>query len=370
MQLYDTVKMKDYILSEFSQIDIFSIYLQIDRSEIEYCLSNTSNKTNNVLRGDENPSLGFMWVQDRETGLAKIRMYDFANSHYRGDCFDLVALTLQLQSNNKIAFITICKDIIYTLNSYKFGNQPNQIVKIPEKEVKKFDLTYRPWNTLDIDIWNGFGFHILEINRHIFPIQSAKLDDGIRKELIYFHSHNDPCYAYVIGFYKGIVLYKLYFPLRKKDGGLTRFMTNNRFYQLEDMHNLKPADLLLIAKSYKDKLLFKKILFTLKLPITIEVTNISSESIILRPSVVEGLNMLYFIIITNFDFDYQGLVTSGEHMRKYGFPRFMFTNGRYGTPNHGGKDLCEVRHNKGFNYVIPLIRQAFNTINLTLLKND
>ena len=53
-----------------------------------------------------------MWVLDSSTNLPKIKIYDFSDSLFRGDCFDLVSWLTPLNPNNKRDFVIIAKTII------------------------------------------------------------------------------------------------------------------------------------------------------------------------------------------------------------------------------------------------------------------
>jgi len=98
----DTSKIKEHILATYDQISIFATYLNIPESEINFCLENKSNKISNPLRIDLNPSLGFIITMDKQTNMFKLKMYDFADPYYRGDCFDLVGMIRSLHSNKGV----------------------------------------------------------------------------------------------------------------------------------------------------------------------------------------------------------------------------------------------------------------------------
>jgi hypothetical protein len=358
MKLIANNDLKTYILQNYDQVNIFATYLEIPASDIDYCLQHTSNKINNPLRDDVNPSLGFKYSTDKQTGEVKIKMYDFADSYYRGDCFDLVGIIRRFNVRNGIDFITICRDIIYTMDNADLHNNISSKIVVPIREVfTDIHIEVRLWNKYDIELWNSFGLPFKEISHIIFPLQKTFISNFND----YRYAENDPGYAWISGYYDGRTLYNLYFPYRTgKDKYRPRFKTNNKYYQLQCISDLRPADILIITKAMKERLLIKRLLPKIYTTHKIEVTAISSESIVLSDSFVLSLYDIYPTIITNFDFDYAGLRTSGEHKRNYGMLRFMLTNGKYATHNYGGKDLCEVYKNKGEGYCLLLLQEAYN----------
>lgn len=143
MQLIDTSDLKKTILNDYDQITIFATYLEIPESDINYCLENKSNKISNPLRIDRDPSLGFMTTIDKQTNIYKLKMYDFADPYYRGDCFDLVGIVRSLNSNKGAEFITICNDIIYTMRD-----------KTLQTNIKDITPKYDDTIFTAIHIWN------------------------------------------------------------------------------------------------------------------------------------------------------------------------------------------------------------------------
>jgi len=356
MQLLDNSNLKKYILETFDQVEIFATYLEVPETDINYCLNNKNYKISNPLRDDRDPSLGFMAVMDRTTNLYKLKMYDWADPSYRGDCFDLVGKVRSLNPNKSIEFITICKDIIYSMKNKTLQQNTNLIVNLKQELFTQIHIEPRLWNSKDINLWNSFGLPFNEYKHIIFPLQHSFISNYCD----YTYEENDPGYAWISGYYENKTLYTLYFPFRDgKDKYKPRFKKNNKFYPIECIHELKPADILVITKAYKEKLLISRLLFKIKKVHTIQVTNLTSESIILSDNFVMKLYDIYPTIVTNSDFDYTGLKTSGEHKRKYGMIRFIPTNGKYGTYDFGGKDLCDIHAAKGIDYAINLLQEAY-----------
>lgn len=356
MIVQDLLKLKLYILKEFNQVEIFAHYFNVDESEIEFCLEHPSNKINNTLRKDEDPSLGFKTVIDKETGEYKIRMHDFGDPTYRGDCFDLVRIVLRLYDTRSTNFVTICKDIIYQMQNRKVvSTSIKGSLEIKERTVGKITVETRRWNTLDIDFWKSFGLFYSEINNQIHPIERAYYND----RLIYKYSIDDPCYHWITGYYKFETLHKLYFPKRSKKDKRGRFVTNNAYYALEGLHELRKADILIITKSYKDKTLLKKILKEISTIHTIEVTNFTAETIYIQPALLTALFNTYPNIIINTDFDKAGIMAV-KIRKQYPIQYYFLTNGRFNTVDYKAKDITDYVKCFGYNKGVALVQQAYN----------
>ena len=352
---------KQYILETYDQVAIFATYLEIDEKEIDYCLEDKNNKISNPLREDKDPSLGFRIVLDKQTDLVKIKMYDFANAYYRGDCFDLVGIIRHLNPSRGDYFIAICKDIEITMKNRTLHHSTKNLVVSDKESFIPIHIEPRLWNKFDIDLWSKWGLPFNEIKHLIFPLQNSFLSNYCN----YRYDEKDPGYAWKIGYYDEYTLYTLYFPFRNgKDKTKPRFIKNNKFYELEAIHELKPANILVITKAYKEKLLIRRLLSRLEYEEnhTIEVSNFRSESTILSTDFVLKLFDIFPIIVTNTDFDRTGLYTSGEHKRRYGMIRFIPTNGKYGTYDFGGKDLCDIHAHHGEQYCIDILQACYNYI--------
>lgn len=378
MLLEDNSKLKNYILKEYNQVEIFAQYLDIPESDIEYCLLNKSNKINNLHRGDEHPSLGFMYVIDKETGENKLKMYDFADPKYRGDCFELVKMIKHIPFVKGLSFINICKDIIKTMQSRTIIAKPRQVIEVKEKECSTISIEGRLWTVSDINYWKKQGFSYEEIKTDIIPVQNAYFND----KLIYIYNASDPCYHYITGYYKSKVLRKLYFPKRSKKDKRGRFVTNNGFFALEGLHELRKADILVITKSYKDRKLLKKIIKQLSLEHTIEITNFTAETFPLSNDLIKALFNTYPNVIINTDFDYAGVTAANikkneiNIRKKYNIHYYFLTNGTRNTIDYGGKDISDICANKGYQHAKHLVHLAYldfienHLSNLNLIDNE
>lgn len=360
MQLINSNDYKSFILENFDQISIFSTYLEIPENDINYCLENKNFKISNPLRVDINPSLGFLPVMDRQTNMFKLRMHDWADPSYTGDCFDLVGKVRGLNPNRAVDFIAICNDIIYSMKHKTLQRDVRNLANDAKYEAfTSIQIEPRLWNTKDIDRWNSYGLPFNEIKHIVFPLKHAFISNYCE----YTYDEKDPGYAWVSGYYENKTLYTLYYPLRSKaDKFKSRFKKNNKYYPLENIHELKPADILVITKAYKEKLLISRLIHRLTTKYTIQVTNFTSESVMLSDNFVLKLYDIYQMVVTNTDFDYTGLYTSRKHKQKFGMLRFVPTNGKYGTFDFGGKDLCEIYDSRGEDYCIELMQDCYDYI--------
>lgn len=359
MKLINSNDLKKYVLNEFDQVSIFATYMEISEVDINYCLENKNYKISNPLRNDRDPSLGFMVIMDRQTSNYKLKMYDWADPSYRGDCFDLVSIVRSLNSTKGLDFITICNDIIKTMQIKTLHNSKALFSNTKQEAFISIHIESRLWCSKDITLWNSFGLPFNEFKHIIFPIKHSFVSNYCD----YTYNENDPGYAWISGYYEDKTLYTLYFPFRTgKDKFKPRFKKNNRFYPIENIHELRPADILVLTKAFKEKLLITKLIPRLKIEHTIQVSNFTSESIVLSSNFVRKLYDIYPTVVTNTDFDYTGLRTSREHKQKYGMMRFIPTNGAWNTYDFGGKDLCEIYNNKGDAYCIDLLQEVYNYI--------
>lgn len=360
MVLTDYKKLKFAVFNHYDQVSIFAYYLNINENEIEDCLQNSIIKISNPLRIDNHPSLGFKTAIDNETGLFKIRMWDYADKRYRGDCIDLVGIILKLNPFYKDNFIRICYDIILNMEKYKVSNNHRSFEK-KEKLTNTIRIESRIINTNDILFWGRIGLTIedLELGK-VWCVNKAYLDNGVEDICIYVNNINDPCYAYYLDIYKNKVLWKLYYPLRDKKE--TRFITNNNIFPIECIHEMKKADILFLTKSRKDVLVIRKLLSFIKTDYKIQINNLTGESVILSNEYVTILKNIYSHIFINTDPDYTGISTANEYKRRFGWKRFIPTMGTRNMPNLGGKDISDITHNKGIKEGIKLVQIAYNNI--------
>lgn len=253
---------KNYILSKISQISIFSAYLNISDSLIQYCID-TGELILSPIRDDNHPTVGFKY-----DNRGRLKMKDFAG-YFWGDCFDIVALIMsaiynrEFNVSDKKDFITILRHITIRFKNVFYGqekdiNLSNEIsysLDILKRRKPNIELVVREWNVYDNIYWSKLGVSIQYLNTHfIYAVEQYYINRKFNPQPKYFYNVDDPCYGYLLGKDKasGIYNMKLYFPQRQH--GYTRFITNCN--HLEGIYNLElnNYDIIIITKSTKDRL--------------------------------------------------------------------------------------------------------------------
>lgn len=378
MLLLENNKLKRYILENLRQEEIVAVFLGVSEEEVNYCLAHPSNKIRNPLRTDKRPSLGMMWQTDNSTGLPKIKLYDFAESMYRGDCFDLVSWTSTLNPANKQHFVMICRAIIQYGSKQLLRIMPDvkQNIVITKQPVT-ISIQSREFNNYDMRYWSKFGItkeHLI-LDR-CFAVEYAWINSNIPN---YTYGTKDPCYAYYIGrdILNGNELYQLYFPLRKKDRvSKPRFITNSS-YALLDITDFFKRDILVLVKSKKDKLTILSLLERLKSNtsfllwgVTLDIRAISSENPTITKQQNDILQRNYPNIFIYTDFDRAGRQTAYYYKKAFGYHSLYITNGKFGTIDYGVKDISEYRDKFGEDKALALLMKAIEYIKDTVDQHD
>lgn len=389
MLLLETNKLKNYILENVDQIHVVSVFLGISEEEVRYCLKKRSNKTRNPLRTDNDPSLGMMWKKDNDTGKFKIRLKDFADIDYNGDIFDLVSWTTPLKPSNPKEFIQICSRIINCGKQQQdkitpIDKHPTKIVVTKKNSTIK--IQPRAWNGYDARVWKTWGLDINDlIQERVHMIDYAWINSDTFN---YQYNPKDPCYAYELG--KDPIcnnmLYQLYFPLRsKKMKKHSKFITNNP-YSLMDFSTFRKANVLILVKSKKDKMVIKKLLTLLittyshyfskemsefVLNTTFDLKTVSSEVPSITETQARILQKNYSFIFIYTDFDRAGVQTAARYKREYGFHPLFLTNGKYGTEiDFGAKDISDIRANFGLDSSLTTLITAIEYIKDIIESSD
>lgn len=226
---------KNYILSQVSELDIFSKYSGLPAYEILE-VAETNSLILSPLRSDETPTVGFTYNRSN-----RLKMRDFAG-YFWGDCFDLVAYRLNLDANVSNHFAIILDRIAKDFQLHKYKNSKtivtfDKIQSLKKKDYVHFDVEIRKWNKVDIQYWKHLTGDFLKSN-YIFPIQHL----DVNKQLRYTYQDNDPAY----GYYFNDGRWKIYFPFRDK----FRFLSNTSIAQ--GINTFKGAETGIFIKSYKD----------------------------------------------------------------------------------------------------------------------
>jgi len=350
MEVYSTKELKSYIYETFDEVSLMAYFFQLDASDVTNCLTNSHLKVRNVLRDEKHGSLTFYYTGDR-TVRRKIRSKDWGNNRYDGDLLHIAGICFNLNPNNKKDFIEICLRII---NIAKDKDQFTIVQRVlntdDSKAIKIIDITsIREWNAIDLQFWNQKGLTKDNLNEgYIYAVNTARI---FSDEDNYQYTRNDPCYAMYLDTLRGVKLYKLYFPFRKK-GLSIRFITNSNV-PIEAMWELCDADVLILTKSRMDALAmratYEKMIVSLNHSLFLKGVNIRiafssflSETTILNTKFANALSRKYPIIITVTDFDRQGRNCAVTHRKLYGWNYMFLTNGSFKTFDWGAKDFTDL----------------------------
>ena len=286
---------KDYILSNVSQITIFSTYLNISDKIIQYCID-TGELIKSPLRDDKHPTCGFRYDK-----RGKLKFRDFAG-YFWGDCFDLVAYIMSytyrhpIDITNKRDFIKVLTHITFVFKDIFYGQEKDinllseidNSIQVIKQSKTIIEIVSREWDDNDIEYWKQFGIGLKDLNiNFVVPVDQYYINRKVNPEPKYFYDVNDPCYGYILGQDKrGVYNIKLYFPKRTKS--YSRFICNCN--HLEGIMQLERNDYsaIILTKSTKDRIAISSAirrynsLYGEGLTINIGVINIPHETYHLR----------------------------------------------------------------------------------------
>lgn len=340
-----------YILTYCTEITILAFYLKLDPNDILHCITHNS-KICNPLRVDNNPSMGFKYVQSGTT--VKLKCRDFAYDKYSGDFIDIVGIVLSKNCNKKEDFIYILKHIIENVVHANVIDNYN-IIPVKSSSYFKIEFELRKWLYYDYQYWLQYQVPIHYIKQYVFPIHNAK---GIYKysdNRIYAYNEDDACYVYKQTVIKDKTITKLYFPFRIKKDERGRFHTNNiNILPFDCITHLRYTGTLVIIKAYKDYILLQYCIEQLGLDI--DVIPISSENDVITDKYANYFNKTYNEVYTLFDFDRQGITLSNKYRKKYNFKNIFITNGRFNTVDYECKDFAELLTKMDLYIILDLIK--------------
>ena len=347
--IYPTLT-KTYILERISQEEIMSFYLGIP---VE-----TNKLLKSPLRKDNNPTCAFYY-----NNQGRLRFRDLSG-HFWGDCFDVVAKSIQVDSKNKKAFQLILHTIAKDFKIHKYQNNEevvkyNTITKDYFSKTKKknkltFKIVFREYNYHDDTYWLQFNINrnILSAGK-VYPAREIFISrDGYNFTRIYNYSTKDPAYCYYGG--KGtynIDDWKIYYPTRKAKGE-QRFHSNASF--LQGKHLITGDKIGIVTKAYKDVLSFRSF--------GIQAVAPSAESVLLTPLEYSFLQDNFDIIVSCMDYDLAGIKMANLLKKTYNIQPIMFTNGRFNTTNFKVKDFAEYVHKYDVHKTKLLLVEQFNKL--------
>lgn len=271
----------------------------------------------NPLRGDNHPSLGFCYFNDRiyvkDFGTNQnYTLYSFLQQYFHKKNEDETIQKINKDLTNKnIKPITI---------SQSCNNKP--IIKINKYEIK---ITVRDWLNHDIDYWTKYGVN-MELLKYcnVSPIKYYYLYN-IQDDTEY--SYVADKYAYVYReIYDDKLLYKIYQPYSKEHKWYSGFNGN-----VVSLINKIPktGDLLCICSSVKDALCLWS---NLKIPSICP----QGEGYDIPANIIKSLKERYKKIMICYDNDKTGLEDAEKLAKKTNFINFVLPQ------TQGAKDISDL----------------------------
>jgi hypothetical protein len=379
---------KDFILNHVTQEEIFSHYCNIPILVIEECI-NFNRLTSSPFRYDSHASVGF-----RYGTTGKLKMKDFGGSFW-GDCFDAVAkvlnTTYKLKLNvvHKEDFLIILHHIAVEFNltngiSEDRLNINQSLYKIKSQQTI-IEIELREYGSkADYNYWIRRYHNILSYeylySENIYPVERYWINPEESPDAKYYFTNKDPCYAYYDGRLNNIPLFRLYFPARSKDynTNMPKFISNSQ--SLQCLNTFKPDasyDKIVITKSRKDAIIIKRLLKEIDSDILF-FKGLSNIAVIAYPQ--ENYKLSYDAfqwligklkskdvsdILVFLDFDKTGIKTALYTYYEYGIPYVFLTNGIFGLPNYGSKDISDYLEKNGVQETVKLIKSYIDYVTNT-----
>lgn len=310
---------KDFILSRITQEQIFEKYLGIPV---------TDGLVISPLRArDNNPTFSFKYSDN-----GKLRARDWAG-YFWGDCFDVVAYLLHVDSKSKKGFGVILDQIARDFKLHKYADSIVEtgntfdVRDVSTKIKNKTLITFqgRLWTKQDADFWKAGNMTKAGLEEgRVYPC----LYIWVNNNLIYNFNPKDPAYAY----YFTPSDIKIYFPLRET----YRFIGNTSYLQGIDL--LEPDEIGIITKSYKDVLAMRTF--------DLQPVAPSSESTPVSKDQWFKLKWTCSTWFTLMDFDRQGVVMSNKLRKLYPVQPLFF--GSYHFPKFSNKHYKVFANVKDF----------------------
>lgn len=329
-ELYDVVN-KEFVLGKTTPEQIF----------MHYGLN--PGKTKNFkspFRKDPTPSCAFHYSSNK--GLC---VKDFGGDGFYGDCFAFVAKLNNISYNKAVE--KVAQDLcLADLPTIETTPTVFSFVNVPDKLYTEFTVIVKPFNKAEYTYWYSFGVTVNELKR--FKVFSVK-ELWINKRRVYnYNSEEDPAFAYLFEPGK----WKVYFPLRTKESGKTRFYSN--YTGMQGIKLLpESGNYLCLTKSYKDVMLLDRF--------GIPSIAAPSESAIIDPVIIADLKSRFSFICSLYDFDYSGICGANKLKKTHKIPAYFFTNGRFGTKDFKAKDLTDYYKVAGlekFSLIINTFKQC------------
>jgi hypothetical protein len=284
------INLKDKILSEVSQEDIFARYLSIEVK--------AKSMFRNPLRDDKNPTCEFV----KFNGVLYLRDYSGFFGEIGIDCFDLVSFLYNLSF--KEALLRIKEDLnIGKIGLFSVASKRKEI-EIEESEPKKISIVKRIFNNVDKEFWNQGTIQEEDLIKfNVYPVKECWIDE--LRGYWYSEKYADNV-AYSYFFEDGST--KVYFPNKDKR---YRFIGNSNYVQgLRELDFSK--DMVFITKSMKDVISLYKLGYT--------AISEQSEGSIVRDWLIKLLKVAFKEVILLYDNDEAGIEGAKRNSKKHSIP--------------------------------------------------
>lgn len=344
---------KDYILKRITQEQIMEKYLNVPVVFGKLIIAPS------VIRSkDNNPTCSFYYNDQ-----GRLRFRDLSGAFW-GDCFDVVAKAINVNSSGKREFQLILHTIAKDFRIHKYiditeVNNYNKVTSSFFNSNKKKKLKTiigvipRQWNYHDDSYWKKFNItrQLLGVGK-VYPAEEIYISKNhLDSTKVYQYATKDPAYCYFGGKDEnGIDNWKIYYPLRKKYGDKPRFHSNSSF--LQGKHLITCDRIGIITKAYKDVLSFRSIGLQAIAP--------SAESVLISKDDYFWFKNKFDFVVSCMDYDRAGMRMAQLLRKTYGIPPLMFTNGYYNSFNYGAKDFAAYMELKGKDATLKILKKLYN----------
>lgn len=291
--VFNEIITKEDILQHVTQEEVFGFYMGEDIKDLGVFHS--------PLREDNIPSFALYFHKHNSNTLM---FKDFATN----DCGDFVVLVMKMFNlNYSNALLKIAYDFKLGNFSVKADKQEITYTNIKQKKRVELGVKLRDWTTKDKKFWTSFGITKSTLQKfNVYPISYVFYNQTAVR------THE---YAYVYVEQKDdVVSYKIYQPYESK----TKKWINNANYSVHQGYRQLPesGELLIVTKSLKDVMSIHDCL-------GIPAIGLQSESVMIKPTVMDEYKERFSKVICLFDNDEAGIKLTQEFSKVFGIPYIL-----------------------------------------------
>lgn len=315
---------KELILSRFSEEQLMEYYLHVPVKKGLF---------RSPLRKDRRPTCSFyrngsntLIFKDFATGQ-HLNIFGVVQEMFHCDYFE----ALRIIAND----MGIVRDKSLQKNSGEINEHP---VKMQDKEMSKIQVEVQDFTDLELKWWGKYGITLETLKR--FNVYSCK-HVFLNGQLVAKSQQHCPIFGYYGKKYRGIELWRCYFPKRTS----FRFITNWPSKKIQGYDQLpKSGKLLVITKSMKDCLCLYSCGITACAP--------NSENLFISDAMLEELKSRFENIVVFYDNDRPGLYNMAKIRREH--PELVFV---YIPKEYGSKDISDFYKDYGRKETLNLIKK-------------